>query len=108
MIPLINFTYHIVDWLFSAFIFCLVANAIASWLVAFNIINPRNAFVYQMLRFFDAVTAPVLAPLRRVVPLLGGVDVTPVIAWVLIGAVQQYLLPPLFASLAVALGGGGA
>ena len=102
--PIIVFVYHLVDWLLNAISFCIIANAIASWLVAFNIINPRNSFVYQILRFLDAVTAPVLAPFRRFIPLLGGVDITPLIALVLIQLVQRDLLPAAFSALARAVG----
>jgi YggT family protein len=105
MIPLIQFAYHIVDWLLSALTFCIIAGAVLSWLVAFNIVNPRNNFVYQILRFFDAVTTPVLAPFRKVVPLIGGIDITPVIALVIIQGVQTYLLPPAFTALARLVGG---
>jgi YggT family protein len=102
--PIIVFVYHLVDWLLGAVSLCIIANAIASWLVAFNIINSRSAFVYQVLRFLDAVTAPVLAPFRRFIPLLGGVDITPLIALVLIQLVQHDLLPPAFNALARAVG----
>jgi YggT family protein len=102
--PIIVFVYHLVDWLLSAVSLCIIANAIASWLVAFNIINSRSAFVYQVLRFLDAVTAPVLAPFRRFIPLLGGVDITPLIALVLIQLVQRDLLPPAFNALLQAVG----
>jgi YggT family protein len=100
IIHVINFIYHLVDWLLSAVSLCIITSAIASWLVAFNIVNPRNAFVYQILRFLDAVTAPVLAPFRRFIPLLGGVDITPLIALVLIQLVQRDLLYPAFNALA--------
>ena len=77
---LLHNVFLLIHWLLNAISFCIIAAAIASWLVAFNIVNPRNGFVYQVLRFLDAVTAPVLAPLRKVIPLLGGVDITPLVA----------------------------
>jgi YggT family protein len=103
--PIIVFAYHLVDWLLGAMSLCIIANAIASWLVAFNIINPRNSFVYQILRFFDAVTAPILAPFRRFIPILGGVDISPLVALVVIQLVQRDLLPPAFSALLRAVGG---
>ena len=103
--PIIIFAYHLVNWLLSAISFCIIASAIASWLVAFNIVNPRNTFVYQILRFLDGVTAPVLAPFRRFIPLLGGIDITPLIALIVIQLVQHDLLPPAFEALLRAVGG---
>lgn len=102
--PIILFAYHLIDWLLSAISFCIIASAIASWLVAFNILNPRNTFVYQILHFLDAVTAPVLAPFRRFIPLLGGIDITPLVALIIIQLVQRDLLPPAFVALARAVG----
>ena len=105
MSHIILFIYVIVNWALRALVFCIIANAIASWLVAFNIVNPRNNFVYQILRFLDAVTAPVLAPFRKVIPLLGGVDISPLVALIVIQAAQAYLLPPAFEGLIRAFGG---
>ena len=70
-------------WLIQAIIqlvmYLVIAGAIMSWLVAFNVVNPRNAFVYQVGRFLEAVTDPLLRPIRKIVPLLGGIDISPVI-----------------------------
>jgi YggT family protein len=77
----------------------VIASAIFSWLLVFEVVNTRNRFVYQFSRFLDAVTTPLLRPIRRVVPNLGGVDVTPIIlllALWFISAVLQGPLLPLF------------
>jgi YggT family protein len=77
----------------------VIASAIFSWLLVFEVVNTRNRFVYQFSRFLDAVTTPLLRPIRRVVPNLGGVDVTPIVlllALWFIGAVLQGPLLPLF------------
>jgi YggT family protein len=70
-------------WLVNAvldlYIWVIIIMAVMSWLIAFNVINPRNQFVYQVLRFFEAVTEPALRPIRRVIPLLGGVDLSPIV-----------------------------
>ena len=75
--------------------FIIIASAILSWLVAFDVVNYRNRFVYQVSRFLDAVTDPMLRPLRKVIPLLGGVDITPVVALLAIWFLQQVLAGPL-------------
>ena len=75
--------------------FVIIASAIMSWLVAFDVVNYRNRFVYQLGRFLDGVTDPMLRPLRRIVPLLGGVDITPVIALLAIWFLRQVLAGPL-------------
>jgi YggT family protein len=70
-------------WLFDTvitlYIYVLVANAIYSWLVTFNIINSRNNIVGMIGDFLYKVTEPVLAPIRRRMPDLGGIDLSPVV-----------------------------
>jgi YggT family protein len=70
-------------WLFdtviSLYIYVLIANAIFSWLVAFNVINARNGFVATVADFLYRATEPVLAPIRRRMPDLGGLDLSPVV-----------------------------
>ena len=104
MAGLINFVFYILNGVLSLLVVAIIAAAILSWLVAFNVINSRNHFVYQVMRFLDAVTEPVLWPFRRVIPPLGGVDITPILAILVIRGIQMYLLPPLQISLLTAVG----
>jgi len=71
-------------WLVNAvltlMIWCIIASAILSWLFAFDVVNPRNRFVGQIAYVLDTVTRPILGPIQRVVPPLGGIDITPIIA----------------------------
>ena len=71
-------------WLVNAvvtlMIWCIIASAILSWLFAFDVINRRNRFVGQVAYVLDTVTRPILGPIQRVVPPLGGIDITPIIA----------------------------
>ncbi|WP_374467828.1 YggT family protein [Phenylobacterium sp.] len=90
---IINFIFFIVGALISLLIWAIIINAILSWLVAFSVINVRNPFVYNVTRFLDAVTDPVLRPFRRFVPTLGGVDISPIIAILVLTGIQRYLLP---------------
>jgi YggT family protein len=70
-------------WLFDTvitlYIYVLVGNAIYSWLVTFNVINARNNVVAMIGDFLHRVTEPVLAPIRRRMPDLGGIDLSPVV-----------------------------
>jgi YggT family protein len=70
-------------WLFDTvitlYIYVLIGNAIFSWLVAFNVINARNGFVATIGDFLHRATEPVLAPIRRRLPDLGGLDLSPVV-----------------------------
>jgi YggT family protein len=69
----------------------LIAAAIFSWLIAFNVVNTRNQFVSAVAEFLYRITEPVLAPIRRLLPNFGGLDISPVIAFFLILLVEMYL-----------------
>jgi len=61
------------------YIYVLIAWVILSWLVAFNVVNTRHPFVNAVARFLHAATVPVLRPIQRRVPSIGGVDISPLI-----------------------------
>ena len=70
-------------WLVSQviwiYIYILVASAVLSWLVAFNVVNTRNDVVRNIGYFLYRITEPALRPIRRLMPNLGGIDVSPII-----------------------------
>jgi YggT family protein len=65
-----------------------IVNAVISWLIAFDVLNIRNQTVYRIVSTLDSVTDPLLRPLRRVMPNLGGIDITPIILIILLKALQ--------------------
>ena len=73
MVALIEFFFAILQFLIQAVIWVIIANAIISWLIAFDVVNMRNRIVRSIVTFLDAVTRPILRPLRRIVPPLGGI-----------------------------------
>ena len=99
MLAIINFIFFILGSLLQLLIFAVIASAILSWLVAFDVINLRNRFVYNVARFLDAVTRPVLAPFQRIIPSLGGVDISPIVAILVLSGIQRYLLPAAHGAL---------
>ena len=70
----------LVNTILSLMTWAIILSAILSWLFAFDVINHRNRFVNQLAMFLDSVTAPILAPFRKVIPPLGGIDISPVVA----------------------------
>lgn len=70
----------------------LIASAIFSWLYAFNVVNSRNQFVGTIGNFLFRATEPVLAPIRRVLPDLGGIDISPIIVLLIIFFLRQFIL----------------
>ena len=104
MAALINFLYIIVHLLLQAVIWLIIAEVIVSWLVAFDVINMRNRMANQVVRMLEAATRPILRPVRRIIPPLGGLDISPMIVIIVLGAADQALLPPLFGWLASLIG----
>ena len=72
-------------------VWTLIAQAILSWLIAFNVISPRNQTVRQIAYGLERLTAPLLAPIRRVVPNMGGIDISPMVLIIAIIAIQRVL-----------------
>ena len=105
MDALLNFSEYIIQTLLSLIVWAVIAYAVLSWLIAFQVVNLRNRFVYSASRFLDSVVNPLLAPFRRFLPSFGGMDFSPIILFILIGGVQRYLIPPFFAWLHGLLGG---
>ncbi len=70
----------LVNTVLSLMTWAIIAAAILSWLFAFDVVNHRNRFVSQIAAFLDAVTGPILAPFRRIIPTLGGIDISPIVA----------------------------
>lgn len=84
----------------NLYVWLLIAAAVLSWLVAFNVINTRNDFVRTMLDFLYRITEPALRPIRNILPNLGGIDVSPIILILLIFFIQRvierYIYPNVF------------
>ncbi len=67
-------------WLVDLYIWVFIIGAILSWLVAFNVVNMHNRFVNTVSMVIYRLTEPVLAPIRRFLPDLGGIDLSPLVA----------------------------
>ena len=66
-------------YLIDLLIWIIIASAVLSWLIAFNVVNPYNQFVRSLWELFQRVTEPMLRPIRRLLPDMGGIDVSPVV-----------------------------
>ena len=105
MVPVILFLFSIINGLLSIVIFMLIVSAILSWLVAFDVINLRNPTMRQIYFGLERFVEPMLRPIRRFVPSLGGVDLSFLILFLLIQGVQRYLLFPFRDWLILLVGG---
>ena len=78
------------------YMYVVFASVILSWLVAFDVVNMRNRFVYAVGSFLNRMTEPVLRPIRRFLPNLGGIDLSPLVLILGIYFVQMVLQRFLF------------
>ena len=92
--------YLLVYELLNIYKYIVIANVIISWVVAFNILNTQNRFVYSILELSYKLTEPLLIKIRRFLPNLGSLDISPVLLLVLIWFLQTcmylYIAPIIF------------
>ena len=70
---------NLVDMVIGLYMWILIIAVIMSWLTAYNVVNTHNRFVYLVYDFLHRATEPVLRPIRRLIPDLGGIDLSPII-----------------------------
>ena len=88
--------FQTIDLALNLYTWILIASAIFSWLYAFNVINSSNQFVNSVGRFLYNVTEPVLRPIRRILPDLGGIDISPIILPLIIFFVRSLMWNSLY------------
>ena len=90
----------VIDLALELYIYLLVAAAVFSWLIAFNVVNTRNQFVGMVADFLYRITEPALRPIRRRIPNLGGIDISPLILVFIIifirYVIRLYIIPNVF------------
>ena len=90
----------VIDLALQLYIWILIAAAVLSWLVAFNVVNTRNPVVAGFGDFLYRITEPLLRPIRSMLPNLGGIDISPVILILIIIFIRYvialYILPNVF------------
>jgi YggT family protein len=82
---------YVLIQIITLYMYLLIASAILSWLIAFNVVNTRNQFVAGVAEFLYRITEPVLGPIRRRLPNFGGLDISPIIVFFLLMLIQMYL-----------------
>ena len=92
--------FYLVLQLLKLYSYVVIANVIISWLIAFNVLNTSNKFVYSVLDFTYRLTDPILNKIRRFLPNLGAFDISPIILLLLIWFIEMcmklYVAPIIF------------
>jgi len=90
--------YIVIMTILKYYSYVVIANVIISWLVAFNVLNTQNRFVYSILDFTYRLTEPFLNRIRRYLPNLGAFDISPIVLLMLIWIIQmcmEYYIRPI-------------
>ncbi|MGH7039404.1 MAG: YggT family protein [Stellaceae bacterium] len=88
MLPLIE----LIDWVIWIYIWLLIAQAALSWLLAFGVVNRYNRAIATIGDFLWRITEPLLRPIRRFIPDLGGIDISPVILILILWFVKSEII----------------
>ena len=92
--------FYLVLQILKIYTYVVIANVVISWLVAFNVLNTSNRFVYSILEFTCRLTEPFLNRIRRFLPNLGAFDISPIILLLLIWFIEMcmklYVAPMIF------------
>ena len=88
--------YQIIVILLDVLWWIIIIQAIMSWLIAFNVINTSSDVVRTIFVALDRITAPIYNPIRRLMPDLGALDLSPMVVLLGILIIRQAILPPLF------------
>ena len=92
--------FYLVLQILKIYSYVVIANVVISWLVAFNILNTQNRFVYSILEFTYRMTDPFLNRIRRYLPNLGSFDISPIVLLLLIWFIEMcmklYIAPIIF------------
>ena len=92
--------FYLVLQILKLYSYVVIANVVISWLIAFNILNTQNRFVYSILELSYRLTDPILNKIRRFLPNLGSFDISPIILllliWVLEMCMKLYIAPMIF------------
>ena len=90
----------VIQYIAQIYIYVVIAAVILSWLLAMGTLNMRNEFVRGLVRILEALTEPVFRLVRRVVPTIGPLDLSPMVVILILWAVADVFLPTLLSRLA--------
>ena len=92
--------FYLILQILKLYSYVVITNVVISWLIAFNILNTSNRFVYSILEFTYKLTDPILIKIRRFLPNLGAFDISPIILLLLIWFIEMcmklYVAPIIF------------
>lgn len=83
---------NLLNTVITIYIWCLFIYIVMGWLIHFGVINTRNGFVDRVMEFLYRITEPVLQPIRRFIPSIGGVDISPIVLVLILIFIRDFFL----------------
>ncbi len=93
-----NALFWLIDQVIGLYITLVIVQVVLSWLVAFNVINTRNRFVYMVGDFLYRITEPALRPIRKILPNLGGIGIAPIVLLLLLFFLRNLVICDMFSA----------
>ena len=100
MIPLLKMLLEILDFGLMILTWIIIAHAIMSWLIGFNVISNYNEYVRSISTALDRITRPIYDPVRRIMPDLGPLDLTPLVVLLILFVLRNFVIAGLLEQLA--------
>ena len=100
MIPLLKILLEIVDFALMVFTWIVIAHAIMSWLIGFNVINTYNEFVRALWTALERITRPIYNPVRRIMPDFGALDLSPLVVLLILFVLRNIVIREALVQLA--------
>jgi YggT family protein len=88
---LLSDLFWLIEKLISLYIWAIILAAVFTTLASFGVLDTRNRLVWTIGDFLNRVTAPILNPIRRIIPFLGSIDISPIVAILLLGVLQRVI-----------------
>lgn len=83
---------YLIDFVFKAYVFVIIAQVLVSWLIAFEVINTNNQQARNLVALLDKLTEPVYKPIRKFIPPIGGIDITPIIVLIALQLLKNFIV----------------
>jgi YggT family protein len=100
LIPLLKILLEIVDFALMVFTWIVIAHAIMSWLIGFNVINTYNEFVRALWTALERITRPIYNPVRRIMPDFGALDLSPLVVLLILFVLRNIVIREALVQLA--------
>ncbi len=89
MAPVISSVLYVFNTIVDLYEFVIILAVVASWLIAFGVLSTRNELARSLINLLDALTEPVFRQVRRVLPAIGGLDLSPIVVFILLEVIRR-------------------